>query len=151
MVLGLALLVMLTSPGSHPQPAQAQTTAAPKWVLSIDSSEVATFSKGKAVSGILVPETTSTVGQAPKPVSVVLERNANGSQALSTWHQLARAGDDAARKDAILTYYDSNGTPTLKLFLEKAFPSEIRYEQRGARLVEGVTLTAPDSQRQSLP
>ena len=72
LVVGLALLLMLTSPGSHPQPAQAQTTTAPRWELSNDIFTAVRFSNiREAVSPITVPETSSTAPQ-PKPVRVVL-------------------------------------------------------------------------------
>jgi hypothetical protein len=52
LVVGLALLLMLTSPRSHPQPAQAQDTEAPKVVLSYDSSTIAEFTKMDAESSV---------------------------------------------------------------------------------------------------
>jgi hypothetical protein len=46
------------------------------------------------------------------------------------------------RKDVTLTFYDSSGTPTLKLFLKSAWPAEYQLEQQDTQVVERVTLTA---------
>ncbi len=139
---------MLTSPGSPPQPAQAQTTA-PKIVLSIDGTTIASFSKmDEAVSSIRVSESAAGTSVAQRP-SIVLERNANGSLELSSWHQAARVQSSGYRRSDTLTFFDSSGEPTLKLFLENAWPTEYRLEQRGARVAEGVMLTADSFQRVS--
>ncbi len=100
----------------------------------------------EAVSSIKVAQ---TAGGSPQPLrpSIVLERTADSSLQLSSWHQAAKQQSSSYKKNASLTFFDSSGEPTLKLFLQNAWPAEYRLEQRGARLVEGVTLSADDFQR----
>jgi hypothetical protein len=143
LVVGLALLLMLTSltsPSFHPKPAQAQTASLA--VLTIDGVPIAQFSKlDEATSSIQLPRASGTAAQL-KPISIVLERTADGNLALSSWHRQASTQNTGYRKDATLTFYDSGGTPTLKLFLKSAWPAEYHLEQQGTQVVERVTLTA---------
>ena len=149
---GLGAVVDADQPGSHPQPAQAQTTTAPRWELSNDNFTAVRFSNMReAVSPITVPETTSTAPQ-PKPVRVVLERTASRDDAtwgaINAWHQMARSGNmSVARLNSTLTYYDGTGKATVKLSLDAAWVAEYRFEQRDGRVVEIVTLSAKNMQR----
>ena len=147
LVVGLALLVMLTSPGSHPQPAQAQATKATKVVLSYDSSTIAEFTKMVAVSSI-------ECGVPPcNHAKILLERPASaGSLEMSNWHEEARLASppELSSKSVQLTVVNGSGQPTEKLWLTKAWPSEYRLEQRGSQLVEIVTLSADHFERAPL-
>jgi hypothetical protein len=136
---------MLTSPSFHPKPAQAQT--APKTVLSIDGVTIAEFSKvDEATSSIKLPRADGTAAK-PEPIRIVLERTADGNLALSSWHLQASTQTTGYRKNATLTSYDSSGSPTLKLFLQNAWPAEYHLEQQDTQVVERVTLTAAYFQR----
>jgi hypothetical protein len=146
LVVGLALLVVLSSPGSHPKPAQAQT-AASLAALTIDGVEIATFSKvDEVTSSIKLPRADGKAAQL-EPMRIVLERTADRNLALSTWHQEATTQLSGYRRDATLIFYDSSGTTTLRLFLEKAWPAEYHLEQQDTQVVERVTLTAASYQR----
>ncbi len=156
LVVGLALLVMLTSPGSRPQPAQAQTkgTTAPRVVFSSNAAIVAEFSKMVgAVSPIEYIEETTDGGAIlkraePKSPSIVLERPASaGGTELSNWHKAAREGASGHKQSGTLLFIDGSGQPTLRFWLEDAWPSEYRVEQRGTQIVEIVTLRAASLER----
>jgi hypothetical protein len=141
LVVGLALLLMLTSPSFHPKPAQAQTAASTS-VLTIDGVSIAQFSKlDEATSSIKLPRADGTAAKL-EPISIVLERTADGNLALSSWHRQASTQTTGYRKDATLTFFDSSGTPTLKLFLKNAWPAQYQLEQQDTQVVERVTLTA---------
>jgi hypothetical protein len=145
LVVGLALLVVLSSPGSHPKPAQAQTAS--RAALTIDGFEIASFGKvDEVTSSIKLPRADGKAAQL-EPIRIVLERNATNSMELSSWHQAAVRGLTDYRRDATLTFYDATGTPTLEIFLEKAWPAEYHLEQQDAQMVERVTLTAASYQR----
>ena len=136
LVVGLALLVMLTSPSLRPQPAQAQTQTPPKTVLTIDGVEIAQFSSlNQAVSTIELPN-------QPQPFSIVLEKPANSNLQLHAWHQAARNQAVGYRRNATLTFVNSSGVTTQKLFISNAWPAEYRLTQQGDRVVEEVTLSA---------
>ena len=150
LVAGSALLLMLTSQSLYPHPAQAaQQPPPPTTQLTIDGVLIAEFRT--------LNEVASTVEEVPdqklvdaKPVSIVLERKADNKLELSAWHEIVRQGNlAAARKSVTLTYFDSSGQPTMRLFLESAWPSEYRLTQKGGELVEEVTLTADESLRQA--
>jgi hypothetical protein len=149
LVLGFALLVVLTSPGSHPKPAQAQTvpTASTAVLSSIDGFDIATFSKvDEVTSSIKLPRAEGKAAML-EPLRIVLERNATNSVDMATWHRQASTQLTGYRRDTYLTVYGSDGTPMLKIFLEKAWPAEYHLEQQGDQMVERVTLTATSIQR----
>ena len=146
LVVGLALLLMLTSPNSHPKPAQAQTSTSFA-VLNVSGSESATFGKvDEVTSSIKLPRADGKAAQL-EPIRIVLERNATNSLELSQWHQQATTQLTGYRRDATLTFFDIGGTPTLKLLLKSAWPAEYHLEQQDDRVVERVTLTANSIQR----
>lgn len=141
LVLGFALFVLLSSPGLHTQPAQAQT-AAPRASLTIDGKEFASFSNvDEATSSIKLPRSDGTIAQLA-PIRIVLERPATTELTLSSWHEQARTQLTGYRKNCYLTFYDGSGKPTMKLSLKNAWPAEYHLEQQGTQMVERVTLTA---------
>jgi hypothetical protein len=146
LILGLALLVVLTSPGSHPKAAQAQT--ATRAVLTQDGgSVIATFGKlDGATSSIKLPRASGTAAQL-EPIRIVLERSATNDLALSAWHRQATTQNSGYKKDVSLTFFDESGTPTLKLSLKSTWPAEYHLEQQDGQLVERVTLTAASFER----
>jgi len=146
LVVGSALLVVLTGPGSHPKAAQAQT-ASRLASLTIDGFEIATFSKvDELTSSIKLPRADGKAAQV-EPLRIVLERTADGNLQLAQWHQQAITQLTGYRRDATLTVYDETGTPTQKIFFAKAWPAEYHLEQQDGQMVERVTLTANSFQR----
>ena len=150
LVVGFALLVVLTSPGTHPKPAQAQTTvptASAAVLSSIDGVNIATFSKvDEVTSSIKLPRADGKAALL-EPIRIVLERNATNSMEMAIWHRQATTQLTGYRRDVNLTVYSSDGTPTLKIFLEKAWPAEYHLEQQGDQVIERVTMTANSIQR----
>ena len=144
--LGLALLMVLTSPGSHPKPAQAQT-ATRSASLTTDGHEVATFSKVDEVTSSIKLSRADGKAAQLEPIRIVLERTADGNLELSNWHKVATTSLTGYRKDADLTLHNDLGEPTLQIFLEKAWPAEYHLEQQGDQVIERVTLTATSIQR----
>jgi hypothetical protein len=144
--LGLALLLMLSSPNFHPKAAQAQTAS--RVVLTTAGGvEIATFGKVDELrSSIKLPRAEGKAAQL-EPFRVVLERTADGNFQLSSWHQQAVTQLTGYRRDATLTFYDETGTPTQKIFLANAWPAEYQLAQQDTQLVERVTLTAASFQR----
>ena len=146
LVVGLALLLMLSSPNFHPKAAQAQT--APRVVLTTaDGAEIATIGKvDELTSSIKLPRADGKAAQL-EPIRLVLERTADGNFQLSAWHHQAVTQLTGYRRDAYLTFYDETGTPTQKIFLANAWPAEYHLEQQDTQVVERVTLTAASFQR----
>jgi hypothetical protein len=144
--LGLALLLMLSSPNFHPKAAQAQI--APTVVLTTAGGlEIATFGKvDELTSSIKLPRADGKAAQL-EPFRVVLERTADGNLQLATWHQQALTQLTGYRRDATLTFYDETGKPTQEIFLANAWPAEYHLEQQDTQLVGRVTLTAASFQR----
>ena len=165
--LGLVLMVLLlTSPGSHPKPAQAQTTQDPLTVakasLIIDGIEIASFSKvDELTSSMKIPKAADGTGEQVyntdpqlKPMRIVLERPVTGGMEMAAWYTTVAEGQmAAARKNAFLVFYNSDGTPVLRFYLQNAWPAEyhIYSVEAGASdiLYERVRLTAESFQRVS--
>jgi hypothetical protein len=146
LVVGLALLLMLSSPNFHPKAAQAQT-ATRVALVTIDGFEIASFSKvDEVTSSIKLPRADGKAAQL-EPIRIVLERNATNGVELASWHQQASTQLTGYKRDVYLTVYDETGTPTLKIFLKGAWPAEYHLEQQGDQMVERVTLTATSIQR----
>jgi hypothetical protein len=149
LVLVLALMVILTSPGSHPKAAQAQTAS--RAVLACDGGLETAFGKlDEATSSIKLPRGDGKAAQL-EPIRVVLERTATNDTRLSDWHQQAVKQLTGYKKNCSLTFYASDGTPTLKLSLDNAWPVEYHLEQQGDQVLERVTLTASSIQRVVVP
>jgi hypothetical protein len=145
LVVGFALLVVLTSPGSHPKPAQAQTT--PIVVLNVDGVNTTFRNLDELTSSIKLPRADGKAAQL-EPIRIVLERNADRNLQLSQWHQEATTQLTGYRKDATLTVFDtSTGLASLRIKLTNAWPAEYHLEQQGDQVVERVTLTATSIQR----
>jgi phage tail-like protein len=159
LVLGSALLVILTSPGLHPKPAQAQGLEAARATLIIDGIEIASFSKvDELTSSMKIPKAADGTGEQfntdpkRKPMRIVLERPVTGGMEMAAWYQTVAEGQmAAARKNATLVFYDASGTPILKFYLQNAWPAEYHIEQQGTQVVERVRLTAESFQRVSPP
>ena len=155
--LGLVLMVVLTSPGSHPKPAQAQTTPDPltmaKASLVVDGVEIAAFNElGGITSSIKLPRADGKAAQL-EPLRVVLKRPASGDLSMSSWHRAATMQATGYRKNVSLLFYDDTGSPTAKFWLKNAWPAEYHLDsvKAGASSIvyERVTLTATSFQRVS--
>jgi hypothetical protein len=149
--LGLALIVLLTSPGSHPKPAQAQTTTTPRAASLIIDNFEASFSKvDELTSTLTIPQDYNQSSPTLEPIRIVLERPLTGGMEMASWHQVAVEGNmAAARKNATLVLYNGRGAPTAKFNLQNACPAEYHIEQQGTQFVERVRLTAESLQRVS--
>jgi len=159
LVLGSALLVILTSPGLHPKPAQAQPTPDPLTVarvsLIVDDIEIASYSKvDELTSSMTVPKLPSGTGEhvhtlpQRKPMRIVLERLDTGRMEMAAWYESTAEGQtDAFRHNATLVFYDGSGTPVLKFYLQNAWPAQYHIEQQGNQIVERVRLTAESFHR----
>ena len=155
LVLGSAPLVILTSPGSHPKPAQAQTTQDPlavaKASLVADNIEIASFNDVQEItSSIKLPRAEGSAAQL-EPIRIVLRRPANGDLDVSAWHRKATTHATGYRHNATLTLYNIEGTPTMKFHLQHAWPSGYHIDSvktgSSSILYERVTLTAGSFQR----
>ena len=154
--LGLVLMVLLlTSPGSHPKPAQAQTTQDPltaaKFSLVVDGQEIAAFNElGGATSSIMLPRADGKAAQL-EPLSIVLKRGASQDLAMSSWHQAATTQLTGYRKNVTLVFYDTAGAPVMKFELKNAWPAEYHLSVLKAGsseiIYENITLTATSFQR----
>jgi phage tail-like protein len=154
--LGLVLMVLLlTSPGSHPKPAQAQTTQEPLQMarasLVVDGQEIASFNElGGITSSIKLPRADGKAAQL-EPLGIVLKRPATSDLSMSSWHRAATTQVTGYRKNVTLVFYNSEGTPTARFDLNNAWPAEYHLNslKAGANelVYESVTLTASSFQR----
>src|SRR4028119_2227584 len=106
--LGLVLMVVLTSPGSHPKPAQAQDTnlSFARASLVVDGVEIAAFNEVEEItSSIKLSRADGNVAQL-ETLSIVLKRPANGDLSMSSWHRAATTQVTGYRKNAALILYD---------------------------------------------
>ena len=157
LVLGFALWVVLTSPGSHPKPAQAQETEPDgvtfaKASLVIDGIEVGAFNEVEEItSSIKAPRADGKAARLNPPLRVVLKRNASNDLAMSAWHEAASTQVTGYKKDVTLILYDTAGTPVARFKLNNAWPTEYQLStlKAGASNIvyEHVTLTADSFQR----
>ena len=154
--LGVVLMVLLlSSPGSHPKPAQAQTTQDPlamaKASLVIDNQEIASFNDlGEMGSSIKLPRAEGSAAHL-EPIRVVLTRPASANMSMSAWHQAATTQTTGYKKNVTLIFYNTEGNPTMKFFLNNAWPAEYHLDSLKAGsselIYERVTLTASSFHR----
>jgi phage tail-like protein len=154
--LGVVLMVLLlTSPGSHPKPAQAQTTQDPltaaKFSLVVDGQEIASFNElGGVTSSIKLPRVDGKAAQL-EPLSIVLKRGASQDLAMSSWHRAATTQVTGYRKNATLIFYNTDNSPVARFNLNNAWPAEYHLTSLKAGsseiVYESVTLTASSFER----
>ena len=153
--LGLVLMVVLTSPGSHPKPAQAQTTQDPLQMarasLVVDNIEVAAFNElGGITSSIKLPRADGKAAQL-ETLSIVLKRPASEDLSMSSWHRAATTQVTGYRKNATLIFSNTEGATTARFDLKNAWPVEYHLNALKAGsseiVYESVTLTASSFQR----
>ena len=148
---GLLLASALAAPVSD-------ALTAVRYVLTIDGQVISTFTDlvGIKSEGALplgpgdpIPgQTKNAVVEA----SVTLKRPQNNGLEMWSWHETVLLGDvAAARKNASLVMYSSNGQPVARYHLANAWPSklEVGALKAGASevLMETVTLTCEHIQR----
>jgi phage tail-like protein len=102
-------------------------------VLSIDGTDVATFSELTGISSEVEPAVpdvsptgivnTKQFGTASQ--TVTLKRAVDGSTGIWAWHQAVLAGDPAARKTCLLKLQNASGQVLLSFVLENAWPSKV--------------------------
>ena len=154
--LGLVLIVVLTSPGSHPKPAQAQTTQDPltaaKFALVVDGTEIAAFNElGGVTSSIKLPRADGKAAQLD--FSIVLKRGASQGLEMSYWHRAAATQLTGYKKNVVLIFYNTEGTAVARFNLNNAWPAEYHLSALKAGsseiIYESVTLTASSFERVS--
>ena len=157
LVLGFALLVVLTSPGSHPKPAQAQVTdpgmTVAKASLVVDGIEIGAFNEiGGITSSIKAPRADGQAAQL-EPLRVELKRSASGDLAMSNWHYQTMTRVTNFKKNVTLIFYNTEGSPVARFWLNNAWPSKYHLSALKAGsseiIYETVTLTASSFHRVS--
>ena len=115
----------------------AQVLSAAHFVISIDGTEVATFSEltginseVEAVEYISASEDGGTMHSKQfgkvKPPKVTLKRGLDGNQYIWIWHQGALLGDPAAvKKEVVLQLISSGGGIAVTYLLQDAWPSKV--------------------------
>jgi phage tail-like protein len=154
--IAVATIGVLASPGSGQTQPSGPLTAT-RFALTIDGSEIASFSELAGITSEVAPTayTTSTdkatvlkkLPGARKPPTVVLKRGMTGGMELYAWHQAALLGNvNAARRNCTLTIYNGAGEPVAKYVLAHAWPFKLEIgglkAGQSEPLSETVSLTA---------
>jgi phage tail-like protein len=116
----------------------AQVLSAAHFVISIDGTEVATFSEltginseVEAVEYISANSTKDGLVQhtkqfgKTKPPKVTLKRGLDGSKAIWAWHEAVLAGDPAALRSCTLSLKSASGDINISYELENAWPAKV--------------------------
>jgi phage tail-like protein len=148
-----ALLVVLAFPFSESAIAAPAGGAlnASRFSISIDGTEIASFSELQGITtSVQVP--TSSTGPLTKSATVVLTRGMTRSIEMAAWHELVILGDvAAARKNVSIIAYGADGKPVARYHLTAAWPSKIEIGTLKAgdseALMETVTITCEFIQR----
>ena len=133
--------------------------SAARFSITIDGYEIASFSELVSISTEVEPvdllQGGTQLSRLPgkrKPPTIVLKRGKSASTELLAWHAAAATdGVLAARKNASLIMYSTDGTPVARYHLELAWPSKIEIGALKAgsseTYVETVTLVCEHIQR----
>jgi phage tail-like protein len=145
-----------------PAGTQQDALTAARFSITIDGSEIATFSEltgittsVEVVDFIESSDKSIVMKKLPgrmNPPTVVLKRGKNNSMELWTWHEAVLQGNmAAARRSCSLVMYNVDGKPVARYHLEDAWPAKIEIGalKAGASevLMESVTLTCTHIQR----
>ena len=145
-----------------PAGTQQDALTAARFSITIDGSEIATFSElqGITTSVEVVDFIESTDKEVVMrklpgkrtPPTITLKRGKNNSMELWTWHESVLQGNmAAARRSCSLVMYNVDGKPVARYHLEDAWPAKIEIGglKAGASevLMETVTLTCTHIQR----
>jgi phage tail-like protein len=136
LAVAIASAAFATSNRSLPGGLPTDPLAAARFELTIDGVPIAAFSELEGISsGVDSVELITTSGDRNvktllpnkrAPDSVVLSRGLTSSMELQAWHDLVLDGDvAAARKNASLVMYSTDGSPVARYYLENAWPSKL--------------------------
>jgi phage tail-like protein len=161
---GFALLIALgivLVDGRGAVRAQPDPVTAARFSLTIDGSEIASFSELGGITSEI--ETAERIASSSKDVSykklpgknkpptVTLKRGHTQSAELWAWHEAARTNTSSAVKNASLIMFDVLGQPVARYHLVNAWPSKVEVStlQAGESqiLYEELTLTCDHVQR----
>ena len=166
-VLGGALLAAAaigawTSASQGATPGDDPLTAA-RFELTIDGASIGAFSDLAGIaSGVDADDVeyinrdgTVTLKLPGKrtPPTVTLKRGLTRNLELSAWHELVMLGDiAAARKNVVLTMYNTEGVPVARFNLTNAWPTKLeigglKAADGSSALIETVTLVCERLQR----
>lgn len=123
-------------PGTSSSATGAQVLSAAHFTISIDGTEVATFSELTGInSEVEAVEyiAANTQGQVvhskqfgkTKPPKVTLKRGLDGSKAIWMWHQAVLDGDPGALRTCTLSLKTSKGDIAISYVLEDAWPAKV--------------------------
>ena len=137
---------------------------AARYSLTLDGFEIASFSELKSINQEVTPVDylssdekgvilSKLPGQLPSP-KVTLSGPMTQSLELAAWHEAVRQGTVATgRRSVTLVFYNSQGAPVARYFLEKAWPSKLEITspaKLGDPLIQTVTFAAEYLQRMAL-
>jgi phage tail-like protein len=119
--------------------------------LVVDGIEIGSFNEiGGITSSIKAPRADGQAAQL-EPLSIVLKRPASGDLTMSSWHRAATTQVTGYRKNASLIFYNTEGTPTARFWLNNAWPTKYHLSALKAGsseiIYETVTLTADSFHR----
>ena len=146
---GFALVAVLTSAAfpmlAHAAPPPGDSTesfAAARFGLSVDGSELASFSSlTNFESSVALDE---KLRRLVPTCAVSLTRGLSASLELWSWHELATIGGPRAARNATLVAYSVDGAAIARWNIESAWPSKMQISslKAGASevLFEGITL-----------
>jgi phage tail-like protein len=114
----------------------AQVLSAAHFTISIDQTEVATFSELSGINSEVEPVEYIAANQQgqvvhskqfgkTKPPKVTLKRGLDGSKAIWAWHQAVLDGDPGALRTCTLSLKNAKGDITISYVLEDAWPSKV--------------------------
>jgi phage tail-like protein len=135
-------------------PTAGETSIATRFSITIDGSEIATFSK---LVGIIseADHAGTLLKKLPgkrRPPTVVLRRALTTDTGLAAWHEAAVVDPATARRNGTLVMFDSSGKPVARYHLENAWPSKLEIGSPvpgsdDAVLYESVTLSCDRIER----
>jgi phage tail-like protein len=139
------------------QPNDAITAA--RFSVTIDGHEIASFSELAGITSEVKPVDSleSTDNEIilkeypgkPTPPTIVLRRGKNASMDLWVWHEAVLTG--AARKNASLVIYNTDGKPVARYHMANAWPAKLEIGALKAGpsevLMETVTIVCERLQR----
>jgi phage tail-like protein len=160
-LIATASIGVLAAPGAGQMKA-SDTITANRFALSVDGSELASFSELSGITSEVAPTSymvsadkevvVKRLPGAVKPPTLVLKRGKTSGLELFAWHDAVRKGQmNVARKSCVLTMYNSAGEPVAKYVLTNAWPFKLEVSALKAGssevLYETVHLTAERMQR----
>jgi phage tail-like protein len=123
-------------PGSSSSATGAQVLSSAHFTISIDQTEVATFSELTGINSEVEPVEYIAANQQghvvhskqfgkTKPPKVTLKRGLDGSKAIWAWHQAVLDGDPGALRTCTLSLKNAHGDITISYVLEDAWPCKV--------------------------